>query len=602
MNNMPYELRGNCVHKKEDDKPLKCYDNHADAVAYLRALEMAMEKEGGKSANTEELVVFGAEIKALGEGKIGGVLIRRTDANSPDLTGDFFSKDSDIRCPGELDVYYNHGLDSTLKKRVIGRAKISQQENGDLWAETQLAMRDEYEKAIYMMAESGKLGYSSGAISHLVEREPAGKGIWIIKTWAVGELSLTPTPAEYRNTVHTLKSLFPPDAALPDADVNQKYTEIKTMDENEIKAIAEKAAADALAKRDAEEKAEAEKRAALKAAEDEGYKKALEDWKNRKAPAFNTEKLGFSEEKDAVPAFKAWLQTGQVNDGLIRPPSDLLNIKAAFNISDGATGGYLVPDPMLDRIIAKRDLASWVRKAPCQYFTTDGDHLIVPIEATSHTAFVLTAEAAAYDNNEGTVDQVDLALLKYTKEVRVTEEFLAGKNSNFEAWLTNALARAVAVTENTVATTAILHGATAATAAASATAITAAELARTIGSLSKGYNVDGETGFLMKNSTKWYCMGLATGSGPFAFYNTPGTPGIFGQPVYVSDDMAAMTTTLKSVLFANFQYFAVLERPGMLVQRNPYLYMANGKIGIFANIYRAFDNLQTEAVYTMAQA
>jgi hypothetical protein len=40
----------------------------------------------------------------------------------------------------------------------------------------------------------------------------------------------------------------------------------------------------------------------------------------------------------------------------------------------------------------------------------------------------------------------------------------------------------------------------------------------------------------------------------------------------------------------------------MLVQRNPYLYMANGKIGIFANIYRAFDNLQTEAIYTMAQA
>ena len=36
---MPYELRGNCVHKKGDDKPLKCYDNKQDALAYLRALE-----------------------------------------------------------------------------------------------------------------------------------------------------------------------------------------------------------------------------------------------------------------------------------------------------------------------------------------------------------------------------------------------------------------------------------------------------------------------------------------------------------------------------------------------------------------------------------
>lgn len=36
---MPYRLEGNCVHKVGEDKPLKCYSNHADALAYLRALE-----------------------------------------------------------------------------------------------------------------------------------------------------------------------------------------------------------------------------------------------------------------------------------------------------------------------------------------------------------------------------------------------------------------------------------------------------------------------------------------------------------------------------------------------------------------------------------
>src|SRR5258705_7915119 len=36
---MPYEIIGNCVHKKGAKKPLKCYDNHKDALAYLRALE-----------------------------------------------------------------------------------------------------------------------------------------------------------------------------------------------------------------------------------------------------------------------------------------------------------------------------------------------------------------------------------------------------------------------------------------------------------------------------------------------------------------------------------------------------------------------------------
>lgn len=36
---MPYEMRANCIYKKGDSKPLKCYDNHADALAYMRALE-----------------------------------------------------------------------------------------------------------------------------------------------------------------------------------------------------------------------------------------------------------------------------------------------------------------------------------------------------------------------------------------------------------------------------------------------------------------------------------------------------------------------------------------------------------------------------------
>lgn len=41
---MPYELKGNCVHKVGDEKPLKCYDNHADAVKYLGALEANVEE------------------------------------------------------------------------------------------------------------------------------------------------------------------------------------------------------------------------------------------------------------------------------------------------------------------------------------------------------------------------------------------------------------------------------------------------------------------------------------------------------------------------------------------------------------------------------
>lgn len=539
-----------------------------------------------------DAVVYGGEVKALGNGKVGGYLVRFSTPADPDLTNDYFDASTKLVYPSILPVLYHHGFDKTLGKRQIGNARLKVDEIG-AWAETQLNMRDQYEKAIYEMVRAGKLGYSSGAIAKSVTRERVGEA-YHIKTWNIEECSLTPTPAEPRNGVMSLKSLIPaPGGVAEDAD-NKTLSALERGNEmtpEEVKAMIDAARAeDAAAVKAAETKA-----AELKAAEEAGYRKAVEELKGKiRSTGYSTQPLGFSEEKDALPAFKAWLKTGDVNGGLIRPPSNLGDIKAAFNVTTGASGGYMVPDPLYNQIIAKRNIASWVRAAPTQKFTTTSDHILVPVEDTSHTAFVVTNESAAYNENEGTVAQVDMALLKYTKLVKITEEFDAGENSGFDSWLASALARAEAVTENTVATTAILASATAGTAAAAQTALTVAEVERLIGTLRAGYNVNGESGFMMKNATKYYLKGVGFGtSQPWDFD---------GYPVYISDDMPAMTTGLRSTLFGNFNYFGVAERPGMMIQRNPYLYMANGQIGIFANIYRAYGVLQAEAFYTMAQA
>ena len=551
----------------------------------------------------DTLIAFGSELKALGEGKVGGYLIRFSTADDPDLTNDFFTKDTDLHFPPEMPVLYNHGLDKTIKKRVIGKAVVNIDEVG-AWAEAQLNMRDEYEKEIYKLVEAGKLGYSSGALSHLVEREPAGKAAFI-KSWFVGEVSLTPTPAEPRNSVVSLKSLSIPDeAALP---IDENETSIhqgeNKMDETiDVKALV---AAEIKAMKDAEA-AEAARKQEIEDARAEGARQAVEELKSKrllKASEYHTtDKTNDSDE--GMGAFKAWMQTGQINHELIVPDATFLGIKTTgiTNLTTGDQGGYLVPDPLLNRIIAKRDLASWVRQAPCAYFSTPADHLLIPIEDTRHADFTATAEEAAYtQDTTRTVAQKDLALVKYTKELRVSEEFLGVQNANWDSWISGALGRAEAGTENNIATTNILDGsgATSATAAGSSTTLTTAELARLVGSLSNGYNVNGEVGFLMKNATKWYLKGL-TGSN-FNFIATPAGGDFFGYPAYVSDDMPAMTSGLESVLFGNFGYFAVVEKPGMMVQRNPYLYMANGIVGIFASIYRAYDVLQSEAIYVMAQ-
>jgi len=386
------------------------------------------------------------------------------------------------------------------------------------------------------------------------------------------------------------------------------------MDELEIKSAVDKAVADALAVQEAKSKAEADKVAALNAAEDAGYKKALEDVKANRAPAYHTTDP-VDDDNDGVGAFKSWMQTGQENAGLIRPDASFDKIqsaKAAWNVSTGASGAFLVPDPLYNQIIAKRDLASWVRQVPVQYFQTSADHLLVPKEDTKLTDFVLTAEAAAYDENEGTVAQKDLILYKYTKMTKVNEEFLMYNSTNWESWFAGAMGRAVAGTENTIFTTGtgtsqpegILTGATVANTTATTDVILPSELSALIGYLGGGYNVPSESAMLMANKTKWYLKGSGgTSAVPFAYVQTPQDGDFFGYKAVIDDDLDPYTTaSAKCVVFGNFSYYAVVEKPGMVVQRNPYLYMATGQIGIFASIFRGGGVLQSEAFYYLTNA
>jgi HK97 family phage major capsid protein len=159
-----------------------------------------------RAVGDEPLVFYGDAVKALGDGKLGGYLVRFSTDADPDLTGEYFTKDTDFGDVSSAAVYYNHGLDPVMKRRKLGKAELRQDEFG-VWAETQLQMRDEYEKFIYEMAENGKMGWSSGTASHLVEKEQAGRAV-LLKSWPLGlDASLTPTPAEPRNGVLPLKSI-----------------------------------------------------------------------------------------------------------------------------------------------------------------------------------------------------------------------------------------------------------------------------------------------------------------------------------------------------------------------------------------------------------
>ena len=85
------------------------------------------------------ILAFGSEIKAMGDGKVSGYLVRFTSAEQPDLHGDYFTKttDFDIADGDRASIYYNHGLDRTLKRRKLGSGTLRMDDVG-IWIDAQL--------------------------------------------------------------------------------------------------------------------------------------------------------------------------------------------------------------------------------------------------------------------------------------------------------------------------------------------------------------------------------------------------------------------------------------------------------------------------------
>jgi hypothetical protein len=158
------------------------------------------------------LTSFVDGIKSDRLGYVKGYLVRFGDAKVTDLEGDYFTAKTDYGFPlmeGKrvpLNVYYHHGMDSTVGKKSIGSGFVKMDSEG-LWYEAQLDMADEYGKMIAKLCKQGKMGFSSGAAAHMVERKSMGGATEIVR-WPIAEASITPTPAEFRNSVKSLEEYY----------------------------------------------------------------------------------------------------------------------------------------------------------------------------------------------------------------------------------------------------------------------------------------------------------------------------------------------------------------------------------------------------------
>lgn len=120
-----------------------------------------------------------------------------------DLDGESFTPETDyqLELVPRKPVYYDHAQ-RDIKTPLGVTAAVTADDDG-LWIEAELDRSRVYTERVMALIHAGRLGWSSGSVAHLAQREGG-----IIKTWPVVEFSLTPTPAEPRTLgVREIKSL-----------------------------------------------------------------------------------------------------------------------------------------------------------------------------------------------------------------------------------------------------------------------------------------------------------------------------------------------------------------------------------------------------------
>ncbi|NJL06681.1 MAG: phage major capsid protein, partial [Chloroflexaceae bacterium] len=413
---------------------------------------VSRKRKGKKDYDIRETLIYdgGDAVKALGNGRVAGYLVRFGDPDQPDLVGDYFTSETDFGRLSSTDVYYHHGLDRAIKARTIGRGTLRQDEVG-VWIEAQLSLADQYEQAIYDMVKAGKLRWSSGTLSHLVEREPTG-GATHVKRWMLGlDASLTPTPAEPRGTAASIKAL----------------AEVK-MDENENEFEPCKACETPEA---CAEAGECAAKAAQGEAKTAGELAALRaEITAMKAGFVTPDAVSVADHGAAeMKAFNGWLRTGKAS------------IKAPMRVGSDPEGGYLVPRTYSNELIVALKDASILRRAGARVVNISGTKAIEVPSLVHGGAAVLTAENAAFDQKEPTVGVTIFTPYKYTRISRVSEELLGDSRVDVaRELLTPDYVQAFAAAENTDFTTGsgssrpqgVVTGSTLGKTAASATAIT----------------------------------------------------------------------------------------------------------------------------------
>ena len=557
-----------------------------------------------------------------------------------DLDGDTFTKDTDFwtdKLGASKLTLYQHGADGSVKQAVIGNAEVKSIDDVGMWIEAQLDMQGEYFAAIRQLVDTGALGWSSGAISHLVSRDvkhsPDGHES-LIKSWPIIEFSLTPNPAEPRTLgVEQLKQIDPqiviktadateqPEATAEestaiDSDGTQRGDDAETVTDENIQVEADEPTEETMttpvAQAENSEVKSAETQPVIQMSKsdfDSAIDKAVKAALANEEPTTNG---GFAQ-KAASVNIHASGKTGDGQDDAFKSfvfgkNGDNFTLKASnatdMNIGTAADGGNTVPTGMYNQIIARRDESLLAARLPIMRIPGTGTTVDVPLDSEADGEFVATNEAANFDLDSPAIGKKSLTLLNYSKYIDVSYQLLEDSATNIEAFLAEWVGRGMAKTHNSLLLTEVAANGTNFATFAGTTAIAFGEPEEIVANddLSAYLEDEGTAAWVMRNSTKWAIRSIVGNDRQYYANQDGSNDTLLGYPVYASQKAGAMTAGSDSVFFGNWRYVGMREGTEINFIRDPYTVASKGQVRLLWNFRTVYGVLQSEAIGYADQA
>lgn len=272
-------------------------------------------------------------------------------------------------------------------------------------------------------------------------------------------------------------------------------------------------------------------------------------------------------------------------------------------------GGYTVPtdtfrqliDTSLYNVNVMRQLATVITAGANTEVATN----------SAHGAAAWTAESVAYNESDEAFNQVTFAAYKATRIIKVNEELLQDSVFDIEALVRDQFALSIGALEEaafvngngSAKPTGVVGGSTAGTTAASGTVVTADEVIALYHAVPRPYRPGAS--WLFADATALKLRKLKGGDGQYLWQPglQAGAPDmLIGKPVFISDNMPAMTSGNKAMLFGDFKRYWIVDRADMVFKRLNELYAASGQVGFLCSMRTDGKLTDASAVYHQLMA